>query len=111
MPGFEVHGALARIEIALSAITFLALRFVTAPYGRHFRAGWGPALPARLGWLLMESPAPLLFAALYALGPHRAGAAPLALLALWELHYLYRAFVYPFRLRGSRAMPLTVPLL
>jgi protein-S-isoprenylcysteine O-methyltransferase Ste14 len=111
VPTLEVHRALVWIEIALAAVTFLALRFATAPYGRHARAGFGPAIPARVGWLVMESPAPLAFAALYALGPHRAGAAPLALLALWELHYLYRAFVYPFRLRGSRAMPLTVPLL
>ncbi len=111
MPSLEVHRALVWVEIALAAITFVALRFVTAPYGRHVRPGWGPALPARLAWLLMESPAPLLFAALYALGPHRAGAAPLALLALWELHYVYRAFVYPFQLRGRREMPALVALL
>ncbi len=111
MPSFGLHRALVLVEIALAAITFVALRFVTAPYGRHARAGWGPELPARIGWLVMESPAPLLFAALYALGPHRAGAAPLALLALWELHYLYRAFAYPFLLRGDRRMPLLVALL
>ncbi|HEX9051188.1 MAG TPA: hypothetical protein VF841_11710 [Anaeromyxobacter sp.] len=111
MPTVEVHRALVWIEIALAAVTFVALRFVTAPYGRHARPGWGPALPARLGWLLMESPAALLFAALYALGPARARAAPLALLALWELHYLYRAFVYPFGLRGRRELPLAVVLL
>jgi protein-S-isoprenylcysteine O-methyltransferase Ste14 len=107
----ELHRALVWTELALAALTFFALRFVTAPYGRHARPGWGPTLPARLAWLLMESPAPLLFAALYALGPHRAGVAPLALLALWELHYLYRAFAYPSLLRGGRAMPALVALL
>ncbi len=106
-----MHRALVYVEMALAAITFVSLRFVTAPYGRHVRAGWGPALPARLGWLLMESPAPLLFFALFALGPHRSGAAPLAFLALWELHYLYRAFVYPFLLRGDRRMPVLVAAL
>ncbi len=111
MPSFELHRALVLVELALAAITFVALRFVTAPYGRHVRPGWGPTLPARLGWLLMESPAALLFAALYALGARRAGAAPLALFALWELHYVYRAFVYPLRLRGRRPMPLAVALL
>ncbi len=111
VPSFQVHRALVLLEIGLAAITFVALRFVTAPYGRHVRAGWGSALPARLAWLLMESPAPLVFVALFALGPHRSAAAPLAFLALWELHYLYRAFVYPFLLRGGRRMPLAVALL
>ncbi len=111
MPSFDVHRALVGLELALAAVTFVALRSVVAPYGRHARAGWGPTLPARLGWLLMESPAALLFAALYALGPGRGSAAPLALLALWELHYLYRAFAYPFLLRGGHRMPLVVALL
>jgi protein-S-isoprenylcysteine O-methyltransferase Ste14 len=111
VPGHDVHRALVWLELALAAITFVSLRFVTAPYGRHARRGWGPEIPAWISWLLMESPAPLLFAALYALGPHRAYAAPLALLTLWELHYAYRAFVYPFLLRGGRRVPLAIPLL
>jgi len=33
---------------------------------------------------------------------------PWVFLALWEIHYLYRAFVYPFRRRAPGAMPLVV---
>ena len=100
------------LELALALPTFVSLIFTAAPYGRHARGGWGPTLPARLGWILMESPAPLFFGAVYAAGGHRAGLAPLALLLLWELHYLHRAFVYPLRLRaGASRMPLTVVLL
>lgn len=103
---------LVLLELALAVPTFVSLVFTAAPYGRHARGGWGPTLPARLGWVLMESPAPLFFAAVYATGTHRAGVAPLALLSVWELHYLYRAFLYPLRLRASAArMPLTVVLL
>jgi protein-S-isoprenylcysteine O-methyltransferase Ste14 len=102
---------LALVELALAVATFLSVRFVTAPYGRHTRAGWGPTIPARAGWVVMESPAALLFLALFALGPDRARAAPLALLVLWQLHYLHRAFVYPFLLRGDRRMPLLVAVL
>ncbi len=111
MPSFALHRALVLVELALAVITFVSLRFVTAPYGRHARAGWGPALAARVGWLVMESPAPLLFLALFLLGPGRAGAAPLAFLALWESHYLYRSFVYPFTIRGDRRMPIAIALL
>lgn len=103
--------ALLALELALALVTFVALRFVTAPYGRHERGGWGPTVPARVGWLVMESPAPLLFGIVYATGAHRAGAVPLVLLAMWEAHYLYRAFWYPFLTRAGAPMPVLVVLL
>ena len=54
--------------IGLAVVVFVALFFVTAPYGRHLRAGWGPMLPARLGWMVMEAPALLLVGLGLALG-------------------------------------------
>src|SRR5512146_1573587 len=92
-------------EIVLALPTFLALLFFAAPYGRHSRPGWGPAIPARVAWLVMESPAPLVFAIVYATAPNRGDAAPLVFLAMWEIHYVYRAFVYPRRI-GRNATPL-----
>jgi protein-S-isoprenylcysteine O-methyltransferase Ste14 len=99
------------LELALAVLTFAGLRFVTAPYGRYRRTGWGPTVPARLGWLVMESPAPLLFAAVYATGRHRAELVPLVFLLMWQAHYVQRAFVYPFLMRGGTRMPVTVMLL
>ncbi len=109
-------GALHRLAalglLGLAVPVFAALLLVTAPYGRHARAGWGPTLPGRLGWILMESPAVVWFGAVYLGGTHRAEAAPLALLALWLAHYLHRALVYPFRLRaGGKRMPAVVAAL
>jgi len=98
--------------LALSAVTFVALFVITAPYGRHTRAGWGPTVSSTVGWLIMEWPASLAFIGFYLLGEHRAETAPLALLALWQLHYVNRAFVYPFRRRGGdKPMPLVVALM
>ena len=80
---------------------------MTAPYGRHVRTGWGPTLPARVGWVVMESPAVVLFATIYSFGDHAAELAPLLLLALWQLHYINRTFVYPFRMRAAgKRMPI-----
>lgn len=108
----EFHGALVLAEFALAALTFLALRFVVAPYGRHARPGWGPTLPDRLGWFLMESPALFFFAWLYARGPRAADAAPLALFGLWALHYGQRTLVYPLRLQSAgKRMPALIALL
>jgi 3-oxo-5-alpha-steroid 4-dehydrogenase 1 len=98
--------------LATSLVAFAALSVVAAPYGRHARAGWGPTVSSTVGWVLMEAPASLGFLAFYLLGEHRAELAPLTLLALWQLHYVNRAFVYPFRRRGGdKPMPLAVALL
>ncbi len=95
----------------LAAVVFATLFFVPAPYGRHIRRGWGPTLTNRTGWLLMEAPAPLVFALLYFLGEHRASLTAMVFLLLWEAHYVHRAFIYPFSLANrEKKMPLTVVL-
>jgi hypothetical protein len=93
-------------------VTALALVFVTAPYGRHTRRGWGPQLPSRVGWVVMESPSALLFLWIFFQGEHRAELVPLVLLGVWQFHYLHRTFVFPFRarLRGKQ-MPVLIVLL
>lgn len=96
------------LEIALAIVTFVALLFVVAPYGRHGRGGWGPTVPARVGWVVMESPASLLFLVFFFLGEHRFELVPLVFLFLWQLHYVQRVFVYPFLMRGSGRIPLSV---
>ena len=93
---------LAIAWMALAAVTFVALFFVTAPYGRFTRGRWGPRMSARWGWVLMESPSLIAFLVIYALSSRRSNPVTLVFLALWILHYLHRAFIYPFRLRGSR---------
>jgi protein-S-isoprenylcysteine O-methyltransferase Ste14 len=101
------------VVLAVSgAGSFVALLFVPAPYGRHERAGWGPGLPTRLAWMLQELPAPVAFAVVFAAGPRAGRLVPLLLLLLWEGHYLYRTFVYPFRLRpGAQRVPLATAAL
>jgi hypothetical protein len=105
----QIYDALCWGMAGVATVIFVVLLRVTAPYGRHTRAGWGPQLRSTIGWIVMESPAVLAFAAIYALGEHRAELAPLVLLGLWELHYVYRAFVFPLLRRGGdRPMPLAV---
>ncbi|HEY8493424.1 MAG TPA: DUF1295 domain-containing protein [Myxococcota bacterium] len=94
-----------------AAVSFLVLLFVPAPYGRHARRGWGPGVPPRLAWVVQELPAPVVFAAVFLAGPHAGRLAPLLLLALWQLHYLQRTFVYPLRMRpGAPVALVTVAL-
>jgi protein-S-isoprenylcysteine O-methyltransferase Ste14 len=90
--------------LAAAALTFPALLWIAAPYGRHGRGGWGPTLPARVVWVVQESPSVLLFAVVYFLGARSLEPVPLVLFALWQAHYVQRTFVFPFlmRLQGKR---------
>jgi protein-S-isoprenylcysteine O-methyltransferase Ste14 len=93
--------------LAIAVVPYLLLR--PAPYGRHSRAGWGPTLNARLAWLLMEAPSPVLMAAFFAVGRSPWVSVESVFLALWLSHYLYRAFVFPLLLpSSSRPMPVTI---
>jgi 3-oxo-5-alpha-steroid 4-dehydrogenase 1 len=106
------HWLATQSEFALALVTMLTLVFISAPYGRHKRAGWGPTMSSRWAWVLMESPAALAFGLLYLLGSHRFELVPLLFCSLWLLHYGYRAFIYPFKLEISgKRVPLLIPLL
>lgn len=112
MNEIELHRWAVIIELLLAVGTVLALSFVTAPYGRYERAGWGPTLPSALGWVIMEIPAVVLFAVFFFTGSHRFGVVPLVFLGLWQLHYVNRTFVFPARMReGGRKIPLLIVLL
>lgn len=93
------------LMLLAAPLVFLTLFFVSAPYGRHERRGWGPVLESRLGWLLMEAPASLIMLVMFLLVP--GNGVIYLLLAVWQLHYFHRAFIYPLSLR-SRTMPLLI---
>ena len=94
---------------AIAVLTYILLQFVRAPYGRHARKGWGPEIPNRIGWLLMEAPSFLII--LYFLLIEDQGTYAVMLSVLWLLHYAYRSFVFPFRIRTSgKKMPVLIVL-
>lgn len=89
------------IEFGSALLVFVVLFFVSAPYGRFKRKGWGPGIPSRAAWIIMELPAVLVILLMFLLKEPPRGLIPLLFLILWETHYLYRTFVYPLRLRGA----------
>ncbi|MGA1976355.1 MAG: 3-oxo-5-alpha-steroid 4-dehydrogenase [Bacteroidales bacterium] len=91
-----------------AVLVFLVLFFISAPYGKFSRKGWGPAIRAKWAWLLMESPSPLLMALFFTVSGHK-GIATLIFLACWLAHYVHRTFIYPFRQSG-REKPYPVLL-
>ena len=98
-------------EFTLAAPIFILLFFISAPYGKFTKKGWGPAISARAGWLLMELPAVIL--PLYFFIRRGVLFSPVFILYIivWEVHYFQRTFIYPARInRGSHKMPLLIIL-
>lgn len=103
------------LNIVAIVWTVLALALVpyqlrtTAPYGRHTRTDWGPTIPNRLGWFLMELVSLVVFAGLFLGGPLPKTAPMWVFFALWSAHYVNRSLIFPWRThtRGKR-MPLAI---
>jgi steroid 5-alpha reductase family enzyme len=108
----SLFNALVYAWIALAAITFIALFFVSAPYGRFIRQNWGPQIPNWLGWIIMELPSPTLLVYFTVTGGGEKNIVIWFLMTLWVLHYIHRTFIYPFRIASrNKRMPFLVALM
>ena len=87
---------------------FVLLFFISAPYGRHVRKGWGPSINSKWGWIIMESPAVIIFSILFAVSDRKVELVPIIFFILWLLHYVQRDLIFPFFLRTKKRMPLLI---
>ncbi|MBN2251244.1 MAG: DUF1295 domain-containing protein [Candidatus Altiarchaeota archaeon] len=63
----------------------------------------------KLAWILMEAPSPIVFAVCFILGNVPINAVILVFFIMYQAHYLHRAFIYPFTLRGTaKTMPVSI---
>jgi hypothetical protein len=95
--------------IAIAIFIFPVVIRVVAPYGRHTTRKWGAMIDNRVGWILMELPALLVFASFYLFGSGSRPFVTWIFFALWVLHYINRTLIFPFRLRTKgKRMPLAI---
>lgn len=99
------------IMAVVALVVFVSLFFVDAGYGKFYNPKWGPAVNNKLGWVLMESPVFVAMLLLWLFSDRRGDLVRLAFLFLFELHYIQRSFVFPFRMRGDSVMPLSIVLM
>lgn len=95
--------------IALALITFIALQFIVAPFGRHTSKKYGPMMDNRLAWILMELPSPVLLSYCFFTGTNEPQLVTYIFWGLWMMHYSNRTFIYPLRQRDiKKKMPIMV---
>ena len=92
-------------------IVFIALFFISAPYGKFSRKGWGPVIKSKWAWMVMELPSPALMLIFFIISDYKS-LSQIIFLVLWLGHYLHRTFIYPFKQSGrEKAYPILLVLM
>ncbi len=117
----SVYTILLYAEGILAVCVFFFLFKNTAPYGRYSHKR-KHAFSYRMGWFIMELPAVFVIVLVYIASvstfSQRASVSlyqkeimlvQLLFLGVWETHYIYRTFIFPFLSKNKKnAFPLSV---
>jgi hypothetical protein len=99
------------IWIGIAVVIFPIVFFITAPYGRHSKNTWGPMINNRLGWIIMELPALLVFVWMVLSAKGLGNIIVIIAFALWSIHYVHRSLIFPFRINTkNKKMPILIIL-
>ncbi len=94
--------------ILLAVIVFVSLFFIDAGYGMFTSKKWGYAINNKLAWVLMEAPVAILLLLFWISSDRKTMLVPFIFLLFMELHYIQRAFIFPFLMKGKSKMPLSI---
>lgn len=112
MMTFEFFTQFIWLWIAIGIVTFFSLLFITVPYGRHTKTGWGPLIDNRISWILMEAVVLVVLYFFIYTGSNSISLANGVIIALFSFHYFNRSFIFPFRIKtNGKKMPLSITLL
>jgi len=93
---------------SFAVLVFFLLFFISAPYGKFSRKGWGPSIKSKLAWMIMEFPSPFLMTLFFITSATKT-LPEIIFLILWLTHYVHRTFIYPFSQSGrEKPYPLIV---
>jgi 3-oxo-5-alpha-steroid 4-dehydrogenase 1 len=93
---------------SFALVIMVLLFFITAPYGKFMRKGWGKTVHAKWAWMLMELPSPILMTYFF-ITSYQKGLPQYFFIILWLLHYVHRTFMYPFTQSGrDKPYPLII---
>ena len=94
------------LVLSTAFMVFILLFFISAPYGKFLRTGWGPSIRSKWAWMVMEFPSPALMIFLFAVSENK-NIPQYLFICFWLSHYLHRTFIYPFVQSGrEKAYPV-----
>ena len=88
---------------AFAVLIFVLLFFISAPYGKFLRKGWGYTISAKWAWMGMELPSPVLMTYFF-LTSFQKSLPQYIFIIFWLSHYIHRTFLYPF-VQSGREKP------
>jgi hypothetical protein len=86
--------------LGLAGVVFMLLFFISAPYGKFLRKGWGPSVRSKWAWMIMEAPSPVLMACFFITADQKS-LPQIIFICFWLSHYIHRTLIYPFTQSGS----------
>lgn len=108
MWNIETFKLLLIVMTILALVVFVALFFVDAGYGKFVNPKFGPTIPNRLGWFLMEFPVFLAMCIIWLTSDCTWEIMPLVFFLIFQTHYLQRSLIFPFIIRGNGRMPVSI---
>ena len=103
---------LVYIWILIAVLVFILLLFIKAPYGRHTNKKWGLLMNNKLGWMIMELPALLVFTLCFLIGDSEQSIVVWIFFGFWLFHYTNRSIVYPLRTKTyHKQIPVMIVLM
>ncbi len=109
---FEQYTFIAAAWSGIAIVVFFLLLFITAPYGRHTNAKWGPLVNNNLGWFIMEFFLLITLAYFINIGSNQQSLVNWIIIGLVAFHYINRSLIFPFRLKTKKKkMPLLIALM
>lgn len=95
----------------VALMVFIALYFIKAGYGMFRTKGWGLSVNNKVAWMLMEAPVFIVMLLMWWGSDRRSFPVMFVFFLLFQLHYLQRAFIFPFLLKGKSRMPIAIMLM
>lgn len=93
---------------AVAFFVFIALYYVKAGYGMFRTPSWGISVNNKLAWVLMEAPVFIIMFWLWGRSGVGFSLPVYFFFLIFQLHYLQRAFVFPFLLKSNSRMPIAI---